>query len=139
MAGLPAALVVGGPVQTLNVALCVITWVAALAMYFLVRDWTGLPAAGIVAVLRPPWLGLEPRVAYTMHALAPDPEAVAFFRSLEARGSRGPLLAVPTSRDHVAARSERASAWRLPGGKEVSKEGDESRPPRSEPSASEGR
>jgi hypothetical protein len=51
LVGLPAALLSGSPVASLNLAVWVVTWVAALAMFLLVRDWTGLAAAGVVAGL----------------------------------------------------------------------------------------
>jgi hypothetical protein len=51
LVGLPAELLSGSPVANLNFAVWVVTWVAALAMFLLVRDWTGLAAAGVVAGL----------------------------------------------------------------------------------------
>ena len=49
--GLPAALLFDDPVLSFNFALFALTWLAAVAMYALTRDLTGLPAAGIVAGL----------------------------------------------------------------------------------------
>jgi len=48
---LPAYLVADNPLLSYNVALLLVTLIAGLAMYLLVTDWTGTPAAGIVAAL----------------------------------------------------------------------------------------
>jgi hypothetical protein len=48
--GIPFALL-GDPLVTFNIVLLVSTLLAAFSMYWLVDEWTGLPAAGIVAGL----------------------------------------------------------------------------------------
>ena len=45
--------------------------------------------------LRPPLLGLEPPIALETARVAPNAQAIAFFRELEEKGNRGPLLQVP--------------------------------------------
>ncbi|MBW2273545.1 MAG: hypothetical protein JRG96_09760 [Deltaproteobacteria bacterium] len=59
-------------------------------------------AAGLALVLityavtlRPTALGLEPPVVYRAHVARPEAETLDFFRSLEARGNRGPVLELP--------------------------------------------
>ncbi len=47
----PAYLATWDPILTYNVTLVLLTVAAALAMYWLVASWTGVPAAGIVAGL----------------------------------------------------------------------------------------
>jgi hypothetical protein len=47
--GTPAALLLRDPIASFNFALLLLTLVAAFAMYALVREWTGVPAAGIAA------------------------------------------------------------------------------------------
>jgi hypothetical protein len=47
--GIPAHLVSGDPLLTFNFALLLMTFISALGMYLLVREWSGLPAAGVVA------------------------------------------------------------------------------------------
>jgi hypothetical protein len=49
--GMPAYVLSGDPVATFNFVLLVVTIISALSMYWLVREWTGVPAAGIVASL----------------------------------------------------------------------------------------
>jgi hypothetical protein len=49
--GIPARLLTGDPVATFNVVWLEIAWIAALGMYLLVRHWTAVPAAGILAGL----------------------------------------------------------------------------------------
>lgn len=49
--GMPAYLLTRDPVATFNLVLLGITFFSALAMYWLVREWTGVPGAGIVAGL----------------------------------------------------------------------------------------
>jgi hypothetical protein len=49
--GLPFQLLGGDPLLTFNGVLLCIALLAAIAMFLLVRDWTGEPAAGIVAGL----------------------------------------------------------------------------------------
>jgi len=65
--GMPAALLTGDPIASFNLALLTLTLVAAFAMYLLVRDLTGLPAAGIVAGL-----------LYAFHAAKVEDPAHAF-------------------------------------------------------------
>jgi hypothetical protein len=48
---IPASVATSDPVLTYNVALVALTLIAAAAMFLLVTDWTGLPAAGIAAGL----------------------------------------------------------------------------------------
>ena len=48
---IPASVATGDPILTYNVALVALTLIAAVAMFLLVTDWTGLPAAGIAAGL----------------------------------------------------------------------------------------
>lgn len=48
-----------------------------------------------IAILRPPLLGLEPRVHYETLTLRPDEATLAFFATLEAAGNDGPLLELP--------------------------------------------
>ena len=47
--GVPFELLVGDPVAVFNLVLLSITLIAAFSMYFLVRAWTGVPAAGVIA------------------------------------------------------------------------------------------
>jgi hypothetical protein len=49
--GIPAELLSGDPILVYNSTLLLLPLISALAMFLLVRDWTGLPAAGIVAGL----------------------------------------------------------------------------------------
>jgi hypothetical protein len=49
--GMPAYLLTRDPVATFNLVLLGITFFSALAMYWLVREWTGVPGAGIIAGL----------------------------------------------------------------------------------------
>lgn len=49
--GVPAWLASGDPILTLNLVTLAVNLIAALAMFWLVRDWTGVPAAGIAAGL----------------------------------------------------------------------------------------
>jgi hypothetical protein len=49
--GIPVAIVSGDPVASFNFALLLLTWIAAFAMYLTIREWTGIPAAGIAAAL----------------------------------------------------------------------------------------
>jgi len=56
--GAPVWLLSRDPILTLNLATLALYAIAALAMFWLVRDWTGVPAAGIVAGL-----------LYSFHAL----------------------------------------------------------------------
>jgi hypothetical protein len=49
--GMPAYLLTRDPVATFNLVLIGITLLSALAMYWLVREWTGVPGAGIIAGL----------------------------------------------------------------------------------------
>ncbi len=49
--GIPAWVVSGDPVLTYNTVLFLMSLCAALAMYWLIVEWTGVPAAGIVAGL----------------------------------------------------------------------------------------
>jgi hypothetical protein len=48
---IPAYLVTGDPVLTYNVDLVLYSLIGAAAMYLLIAEWTGVPAAGIVAGL----------------------------------------------------------------------------------------
>jgi hypothetical protein len=48
---LPLALVASEPIPIYNTVLLFTAWLAAVAMYLLIKDWTGIPAAGIVAGL----------------------------------------------------------------------------------------
>jgi len=48
---IPASVATGDPILTYNVALVALTLIAAVAMFLLVTEWTGLPAAGIAAGL----------------------------------------------------------------------------------------
>jgi len=49
--GVPAWLVTADPILSYNVALLALRLAAALAMFLLITDWTGVPAAGIAAGL----------------------------------------------------------------------------------------
>ena len=49
--GVPVERLTGDPVLTYNSAIALMLLLAALAMFLLVREWTGSPAAGIVAGL----------------------------------------------------------------------------------------
>jgi hypothetical protein len=49
--GVPAYLATGDPVITYNFAFIALMLISAMAMYFLVAEWTAVPAAGIVAGL----------------------------------------------------------------------------------------
>jgi hypothetical protein len=59
---------------------------------------TALVLAAALDTLRPPGLGLAPRVVFEMTPIAPTAEQVAFFRELEARGNAGPIAEVPLDR-----------------------------------------
>jgi hypothetical protein len=48
---IPASVATGDPILSYNFALVALTLIAAVAMFLLVNDWTGLPAAGIAAGL----------------------------------------------------------------------------------------
>jgi hypothetical protein len=48
---IPASIATSDPILTYNIALVSLTLIAAVAMFLLVTDWTGLPAAGIAAGL----------------------------------------------------------------------------------------
>lgn len=56
---------------------------------------TLLVAVAAFDVLRAPSLGLERRYQWTLEAVRPDDDAIAFFAELERRGNRGPLLELP--------------------------------------------
>ena len=47
--GIPAALLQADPILTFNFVLMLSTLIAALSMFFAIREWTGIPAAGVVA------------------------------------------------------------------------------------------
>jgi hypothetical protein len=47
----PLRLVLRDPIATFNATLVAMTLIAALAMFLLVREWTGVPAAAIVAAI----------------------------------------------------------------------------------------
>jgi hypothetical protein len=49
--GIPAYWLTRDPVATFNIVVLELALLAAFAMYWLVREWTGIPAAGIVAGL----------------------------------------------------------------------------------------
>ena len=49
--GVPCRLVLSDPLRTYNAVLLGIILISAMAMYLLVKEWTGIPAAGIVAGL----------------------------------------------------------------------------------------
>ena len=49
--GIPFQLLTGDPVATFNAVVFASVLLAAFAMYLLVADWTGVPAAGVVAAL----------------------------------------------------------------------------------------
>jgi hypothetical protein len=49
--GIPARLLSQDPVVTYNVVVLLMSMCAALAMYWLITEWTGTPAAGVVAGL----------------------------------------------------------------------------------------
>jgi hypothetical protein len=49
--GVPLQLFTEDPILTYNVVVLVLNLLAALAMYLLIAEWTGVPAAGIVASL----------------------------------------------------------------------------------------
>ena len=51
LVGIPFQLVTGDPVATFNGVVFASVLLAAFAMYLLVADWTGVPAAGIVAAI----------------------------------------------------------------------------------------
>jgi hypothetical protein len=51
VAGIPAWLATGDPVATYSLALVTLVLVWGIALYLLVRDWTGLASAGLVAAL----------------------------------------------------------------------------------------
>lgn len=51
LVGIPAWLLTRDPVATFNLVFFSLTLIAAFAMYLLVREWTGVPLAGIVAGL----------------------------------------------------------------------------------------
>jgi hypothetical protein len=65
----------------------VMPWVAA-----------ALVAVAYVDTLRPAVLGLTPRQSYRLVELRPDPERLAFFRELEAKGNDGPLYEIDLPR-----------------------------------------
>ena len=46
MLGVPAYLATGDPIITYNFAFFALVLLSAMAMYFLVAEWTGVPAAG---------------------------------------------------------------------------------------------
>lgn len=95
----PAALISG-----VHTILCIL---AGFGTAFLVdrapRPAMPWVAAALVAVayvdtLRPAVLGLTPRQSYRLVELRPDPERLAFFRELEAKGNRGPLYEIDLPR-----------------------------------------
>ena len=51
LAGLPAYALTQSPAATYNFGVLALLLMSAMAMYWIVRDWTGIPAAGIVAGL----------------------------------------------------------------------------------------
>ena len=57
--GIPVWVLSGDPILTLNVVTLAVNLLAALAMFWLVRDWTGVPAAGIAAGRAPLGARLE--------------------------------------------------------------------------------
>jgi hypothetical protein len=62
---IPTWLATGDSILTYNLTLVSLHWVAALAMYWLVASWTGVPAAGIIAGLL---YAFHPiRMMYVMH------------------------------------------------------------------------
>lgn len=60
-----------------------------------------------VETIRPTFLGLTPRIAYSTVQTAPDVETVALFDEAAGLGSRGPILALPVRpRNLIRASSE---------------------------------
>lgn len=51
LAGVPAYALTQSPAATYNFGVLALLLMSAMAMYWIVRDWTGIPAAGIVAGL----------------------------------------------------------------------------------------
>ncbi len=85
-------------------ALCVLAGlgVAALLRVAPARSRPVVVAALVLAAaidtLRPPALGLAPRVAFEMTPIAPTSEQVGFFRELAELGNAGPIAEVPLDR-----------------------------------------
>jgi hypothetical protein len=87
-----------------HLAACVLAGIGCAALLRLWRwrraVWLGLLAIALVWVdtLRPAALGFDPPVARDMFRLAPDPEALAFFETLEEKGNSGPIFEMPLPR-----------------------------------------
>jgi len=87
-----------------HLAACVLAGLGCAALLRLWR-WRRAALLGLLAItlvwvdtLRPAALGFQPPVAREMFRLAPDPEALAFFETLEEKGNTGPIFEMPLPR-----------------------------------------
>lgn len=94
--GVPGWLASGDPLVTYNVSLLLLTLLSAFGMYWLVRDWSGVPAAGIVAGLL---YAFHPgKFAEVIHPYADDTVWVVFALGFARRWFEG-----GRARDAIAA------------------------------------
>lgn len=86
--GIPAEAIGGDPVITYNVVMLLMSLLAALAMYWLIAEWTGVAAAGLVAGLLYAFHGLA--IHDAVHPYSSDTTwmvaALLFSRRLFAEG-----------------------------------------------------
>jgi hypothetical protein len=88
-----------------HVVMSLLAGLGAAVLVARAQGWTAraLMAALLVVtcvdVLRPAVLDLEPRMRFTLIRQRPDAAHLQFFRELESRGNRGPILEVPVMAD----------------------------------------
>jgi hypothetical protein len=110
----PAALYSG-----VHMALCVIAGVGAAGILRAVpKGFASATTAGLVLLtwvelMRPSFLGLDPRIDYRAIDMRPPAEELAFHQALLDAGSKGPLLELPFNPRNLrqSARATLLSAW----------------------------
>jgi hypothetical protein len=97
--GIPAEAIGGDPVITYNVVMLLMSLLAAVAMYWLIVDWTGVAAAGVVAGLLYAFHGLA--IHDPVHPYSSDTTwmvvALLFSRRLFAEGHWRDAVALSAS------------------------------------------
>jgi hypothetical protein len=95
-----------------QLALCVLAGLGCARLVRAAPKGTGAVAVAAAVVLaayldtlRPASLGFEPRLRYRMADRAPPAEAVAFYRTLEELGDRGPVAEAPLGKPGLRQRS----------------------------------
>jgi hypothetical protein len=92
-----------------QLAVCLLAGLGAAALLRVVPERLRAGAAVVlvvaaaVDVLRPGWLGFEPRTRFERIAIHPADEDLAFFAALEAMGDHGPIVEFPVVRRTGAA------------------------------------